>query len=349
MSKALQSLETVTEQPYNAATPLSVLVEEMTPTPLTYVRNHSARPELDVETWRLQIEGALNQPRSFSLGELQNLPVTTLVLTLECAGNGRKSMDPHPKGTPWDYGAVSAIEVMGTSLSNVLELVGLEENVSELSFTGADRGEVEPGRSVYYVRSLPIEVALHPDTMLVWAMNGETLTPDHGFPLRLHVPGWYGMAAVKWLKEIRSLKEPFEGFFQNEHYVYREESGTPEAEPVREMRVRSLIAQPLDDESLKLGAIEIAGLAWSGKGEITQVEINVDGGVSWQTAEFEQAKSKFAPQPWRFQWKPDRVGAYILRSRATDSAGETQPYEQRWNRLGYGNNGVQNITVEFLA
>jgi DMSO/TMAO reductase YedYZ molybdopterin-dependent catalytic subunit len=346
MSVHNSKLETVTKQPYNAGTPLPVLLKERTPSHLTYVRNHFPRPELDVDTWRLQLEGAIIKPRAYSLTELQNLPTKTLCITLECAGNGRRGMNPHPKGTPWGYGAVSAFEVTGTSLSNVLDPVDLQESVVELSFRGADEGKVEPGRSAPYVRSLPREVSLHPDTMLVWAMNGEPLSPDHGFPLRLHVPGWYGMAAVKWLTEIRALTEPFEGFFQTQHYVYREETGTPDGEPVREMRVRSLIAQPKGEETLKIGETEIAGAAWSGMGDITQVEISTDAGASWEMAKLHTPGSTYAPMRWTYTWAPEIPGTYTLLSRATDSSGETQPLDQRWNRLGYGNNGVQAVEIK---
>ena len=349
MSESDKKLELVTEYPFNAATPLPALNHALTPNSLTYVRNHFSIPDLDAKSFRLTMSGAVEPPGAFTLIELQDLPLKTIPLTLECAGNGRKSMDPQPKGTPWDYGAVSVIEVTGTSLSNFLETVGLQENVIELSFRGADQGEVEPGRKVSYVRSLPLELALHPDTLLVWAMNGETLTPEHGFPLRLHVPGWYGMAAVKWLMEIRALTEPFKGFFQSEHYVYREEVGTAEAEPVREMRVRSLITSPLAGDVLPSEMVEITGAAWSGKGHITQVEVSTDGGANWGQADLQLPLSAYEPIRWTFRWNPRASGTYTLLSRASDSSGGSQPLKQRWNKGGYGNNGVQNITLEILA
>jgi sulfite oxidase len=341
-------LQIVTEYPFNAATPLSVLSEAQTPNALTYVRNHFSIPDLDAKSFRLTMSGAVNHPGELTLIELQELSHKTIPLTLECAGNGRKSMDPQPKGTPWDYGAVSVIEVTGTSLSNLLETIGLNEDVIELSFHGADQGEVEPGRSVSYVRSLPLEVARHPDTMLVWAMNGETLTLEHGYPLRLHVPGWYGMAAVKWLSEIQALTEPFEGFFQSEHYVYRGEVGTAEAEPVREMRVRSLINSPLTGEKLQFGRVDIVGVAWSGKGEITQVEVSTDGGVTYKMAELQLPMSAYEPTRWAFRWNPKTTGTYTLLSRASDSSGDTQPLQQRWNKGGYGNNGLQGVELIIL-
>lgn len=273
------------------------------------------------------------------------MPIKTLSLTLECAGNGRTSMDPQPKGTPWDYGALSVLEVTGTSLSNLLQRGKLQEDVVEISFKGADSGEVQPGRKVSYIRSLPLEVALHPNTMLVWAMNGEPLPRNHGFPLRLHVPGWYGMAAVKWLIEVEARTEPFEGFFQTEHYTYQAEQGTPEGEPVREMRVRSLVISPVDGATLSSGEVEIHGLAWSGKGAVSQVEVSTDGGHSWEMAEIIPTPSAHTPSHWRWNMEDVEPGSYSVLSRAMDSTGEMQPLAQRWNALGYGNNGVQ--LVEF--
>ncbi len=345
MSKQQPSLEVVSKQPFNAGTPLTVLADQKTPAELTYIRNHFAVPELDIDSWRLYTTGAFDRGRDFTLAEIQTLPTKKLAITLECAGNGRTSMNPQPKGTPWGYGAVSVIEVKGTPLSNVMEQVGLHDHVVEISFKGADWGEVEPGREVSYVRSLPLEVALHPDTMLVWEMNGQPLSPDHGFPLRLHVPGWYGMAAVKWLTEVRALTEPFEGFFQSEHYVYLEEQGTPEAEPVRAMRVRALITSPISGDVLERGTFEIEGLAWSGNGEITQVELSFDQGGSWAITELHPPTSRYVPTRWTYRWTPESSGSYTLISRASDSSGKIQPMEQRWNQLGYGNNGVQVVEI----
>jgi DMSO/TMAO reductase YedYZ molybdopterin-dependent catalytic subunit len=345
MPKHEKSLEIVTDQPYNAATPLPALQEGITPTGLTYVRNHFSVPALEAQSWGLRISGAIAHPQVFSLADIQAMPARTQVLTLECAGNGRIWMDPQPEGTPWDLGAVSVINVTGTSLSNVMKVAGIKPGVVELSFQGADSGEIPPGRLVNYMRSLPLEMALHPETMLVWAMNGEPLPPDHGFPVRLHVPGWYGMAAVKWLVGIEALTEPFEGYFQTEQYTYREEAGTPEAEPVREMRVRSLITFPQTGATLAMGPIEVEGIAWSGKGSVTTIEFSTDAGKVWKQVDVQYPQEKFAPANWTFNWVPEGYGKINLLSRASDSSGETQPLKHRWNRLGYGNNGVQSVEI----
>lgn len=336
------SLETVSEQPYNAETPLPALLDKVTDTGLVYVRNHFEVPKLAISDWHLEVGGSVSEPQSLSYAELTALPSKVLRMTLECAGNGRKSMRPPPAGTRWGYGAVSVVEFTGTPVANVLEKVGSLRKAEEVVFHGADKGKVAPDRTEAFARSLPLEIAQDPDTILAWKMNGEPLTANHGFPLRLVVPGWYGMASVKWLHRITVASDDFIGFFQNEHYVYTEESGTPEGEPVRNIRVRSLILESNEAEG---GQQEIEGIAWSGEGEILRVEISLDGGVGWQTAELDSPTSRFDVQRWRFLWMPAEGGQFTIVSRATDTAGNIQPTKDRWNRLGYGNNGLHSQEI----
>jgi DMSO/TMAO reductase YedYZ molybdopterin-dependent catalytic subunit len=234
--------------PYNAETPLPALLDEVTDSDLVYVRNHFDVPKIDASDWMLELGGAVESPQAFSLSDITALPAKTLRMTLECAGNGRASMDPVPAGTRWGYGAVSAVEFSGTPLSNLLDQAGISKKAAEVVFHGADKGEPMPGRTEQYVRSLPLDVALKPDTILAWEMNGAPLSMNHGYPLRLVVPSWYGMASVKWLNQIIVSKEIFSGFFQDEQYVYVEEEGTPEGEPVRSIRVRSLILDSTQKE-----------------------------------------------------------------------------------------------------
>ena len=199
MTQHSPDLITVTENPYNAETPLTALLQEVTSLEQIYVRNHFTVPDVDMASWALDIAGDVKKPLSISYSELQSLPAKTLKVTLECAGNARKSVSPPPPGTLWGNGAVSVVEFSGVPLSLLLEKVGVAAGVLEAVFQGADRGEVSPGRREQFVRSLPLDVARHPDTLLAWQMNGQPLTPEHGYPVRLVVPGWYGMASVKWL------------------------------------------------------------------------------------------------------------------------------------------------------
>jgi len=345
---ANQSLQLVlvTEDPYNAETPLSALLNEVTPLDLVYVRDHFDIPQLDATKWSLDVNGAVEKPFSISYAELQALETKTLAVTLECAGNGRIQMDPLPKGTPWGYGAVSIVEFTGTPLFNVLKMAGISDRAVEVLFRGADRGEVEPGRNEWFARSLKIDMALNSDTLLVWEMNGKPLTPKHGHPMRLVVPGWYGMASVKWLTQVTLLTEPFSGFFQNEHYVYLDDEGTREGDPVQHIRTRSLIVSPVDGAVLSKGELDvIEGIAWSGYGPIAQVDVSVDRGDSWLEAELVPPSYPHGVQRWRFKWSSQTPGRHTVLSRATDALGNLQPASQRWNRLGYGNNGPHVVVV----
>ncbi len=335
-------LSTVEESPYNAETPLSALLSDVTSPELVYIRNHFEVPQIEASGWSLEVGGSVKSPQALTHSEITALPARALRMTLECAGNGRVSMDPAPPGTPWGYGAVSVIEFTGSPLSNLLEQAGILDGAVEVVFHGADSGEAMPGRTEQYVRSLPLEVALNPDTILAWEMNGEPLSVDHGFPLRLVVPSWYGMASVKWLEKIIVSTDKFSGFFQDEQYVYSEEDGTPEGELVRSIRVRSLI---LDSKQMEDSVVEISGIAWSGEGTISKVDLSWDGGKEWREAVLSESNSLFDVQRWRFQWKAAVGEELEFVSRATDSSGNVQPINDRWNRGGYGNNGLHRIRV----
>lgn len=338
----------VTKDPYNAETPLSTLLNGITPPDLVYIRNHFDVPQIDTAEWSLNVIGSGINPISISYSELRELPEKSITLTLECAGNGRKSMNPVPKGTAWDYGAISIVEFTGTPLHNVLEKAEIPDYIVEVAFHGADQGEVEPGRIEKFIRSLSLEIALNPDTLLAWEMNGQPLTPDHGFPLRLVVPKWYGMASVKWLNKIEFQTEPFKGFFQSEQYVYLDEEGTQQGAPVQHIRPRSLVATPSNGEKLDLKEIVLAGIAWSGYGTIDSVEVSVDGGLTWSEAELEAPTSIYGIQKWHHNWTPEGTGSYTLASKATDSLGNVQPSMQIQNQLGYGNNGPHKIVVSII-
>ncbi len=335
----------VTSRPLNAETPHAALLDEVTPTELFYVRNHFDAPQVSTSPWMLVVDGAVAGPLNLSLDQLKELPGKTLLVTLECAGNGRASLKPAPSGTPWDLGAVSQARFTGTPLREVLGQLELSENAVEVLFVGADRGETRTGPTVPYARSLPLEVALHPDTLLVWEMNGEALPEQHGYPLRLVVPDWYGMASVKWLQQISIITEPFEGFFQKDDYVYVGEDGLADGTPVTSMRVRALIVQPAQGSSLTPGEVRIAGIAWSGHGTLSRVEISFDQGKSWLETELDAAPSPYATQRWSYSWKPESPGKYTITVRASDSQGDTQPLSPRWNKGGYGNNSAHQVSV----
>ncbi|HEU4882698.1 MAG TPA: sulfite oxidase, partial [Longimicrobium sp.] len=243
--------------PLNLEAPLHALVEPITPTDNFYQRTNFLIPEIDAAAWSLSIGGDVRNPLTLTLDDIQAFPARTVTMTMECAGNGRIRLVPLPPGHPWDLGAVSTGTFTGVPLRDVLERAGVGARALEVMFVGADAGEVDPDRTVRFERSLPLERAMHPDVLLAWEMNGEPLRPPHGYPLRLVVPGWYGVASVKWLTEIRLIDTPLDAHFQTERYIYLGEQGLADGTPVTAMRVRALIVQPAEDEPLSAGAATV--------------------------------------------------------------------------------------------
>jgi DMSO/TMAO reductase YedYZ molybdopterin-dependent catalytic subunit len=341
-------LQPVTNDPYNAETPFNALQDEHTPIDLFYVRNHFSAPTINIIQFELEVNGAVANPFKLTLDRLRKFPARSLLLVMECAGNGRASMKPAIKGTPWNLGAISQAEFSGTSLSYLLTEADLTKNAIEVRFTGADQGKIRSGAIQPYARSLAREVAMHPDTLLVWEMNGKPLDQQHGYPLRLVVPGWYGMASVKWLQEITVLTEPFNGFFQTQEYIYIGEEGIPDNTPVSNMRVRSLILQPESDTAHQKDEIQVTGIAWTGEGEVTKVELSFDGGNQWIDANTVAPTSSYSVTRWVYAWYPENQGDYRIMVRAYDSKGESQPLNALWNEGGYGNNACHQVILSVI-
>lgn len=321
---------------------------DVTPAGMHYLLNHFDVPYVESSgEWRLGVTGLVERPLSLSVAEIVALPQKTLRVTLECAGNGRGQVTPRWPSMPWMAEAVGTAEWTGTPLKGVLERAGVKPGAVEISFTGADRG-FDRGHEHAYGRSLTVDLAMHEDVLLVHAMNGQPLLPQHGFPLRLIVPGWYGMASVKWLDAIEVLAEPYQGFQQVQTYKYKKTSDDPGV-PITHMRVKSLMAPPgIPDwytrrRLLEAGSVAIRGRAWSGSGTpIERVDVSVDG--VWHRAALDPVSSKYAWRGWRFDWSAT-PGDYVLSCRATDADGNTQPQEVPFDRGGFGNNVVQTVAV----
>lgn len=344
-ARDLASLVVVREQPFNAESPLTRQLGVITPVEQFYVRNHFASPA-SMEGWRLEVGGAVARPLSLTLADLLALPPRSLVATMECAGNGRQFLEPAVPGEPWAYGAVSTAEWTGVRLAEVLDLAGVAPDAVEVLCLGADQGPSPlDGTTIRFERSLPLAEARRDDVLLAYAMNGAPLTLAHGAPLRLVVPGWYGMASVKWLHELRLVREPFTGVFQRARYVFDRGDGSP-PEPLGWMRPRSLIIQPAAGARLSRRATLIRGFAWSGAAPAAVVEVSVDGGTSWRPAELGEGLSARAWRPWHLRWSPARAGRHLLLSRTRDASGAIQPLAPEWNVHGYGNNAVQCVEVQ---
>ena len=332
----------IIQDPYNAETPLDRLDGSDVAVGDFFVRSHFAVPAIDPPEWRLSIGGAVDAPRALDLAGLARLPRRTLRVTLECAGNGRTLLRPEVSGAPWRLGGVGTATFEGVAVRDALASSQVRADAVELLFRGADAGAVAAGRTEAFRRSLPVSVALDPDTLLAFGMNGAPLPPEHGAPVRLLVPGWYGVASVKWLVAVEALTEPFHGWFQGESYVYR--NGGDE-KPVERMRVRAMIVSPSEGAIVPPGPLEVAGSAWSGEGAVARVEVSADGGRSWSDAALAAASSRLAAISWRTSVAAPPGRQLEILARATDTAGNVQPDAAAWNRLGYGNNSIQRVRV----
>ncbi|MGH2408048.1 MAG: sulfite oxidase [Candidatus Limnocylindrales bacterium] len=330
----------------NRGMPLEALRYDVTPVGLHYLLVHFDIPALDPTAWRLAVEGLVARPRQLSLAELLTMPARTLTVTMECAGNGRARLQPRPISQPWLVEAIGTAEWTGVPLSDVLAEAHPRTDAIEAVFTGADhgrQGDVEQD----YARSLMLADASRPEVLLAYAMNGRPLEPQHGAPVRLLVPGWYGMTSVKWLTSIRLVAAPFAGYQQATAYRYqRDEDDAGEA--TTRIRVRALMIPPGYPDFLTrrryvaAGPVELRGRAWSGEAAIERVELGIDG--AWAEALLEAPAGEFAWRGWRAAWDA-MAGDHVLAVRATDAAGNAQPLEQPWNYQGMGNNLVQTVEV----
>jgi DMSO/TMAO reductase YedYZ molybdopterin-dependent catalytic subunit len=308
---------------------------------------------VEADSWRLSVRGRVGRELSLSMDELRARPATTIAVTLECAGNGRARLSPRPVSQPWLLEAVGTAEWTGVRLAQVLDEAEVGEGAVEVLFRGLDRG-VEGGEVQQYERSLPLAEARREEVLLAYAMNGEPLPPQHGFPLRLVVPGWYGMTSVKWLEEISVLDRPFEGYQQRQSYRLRQTPDEP-GEAVTRVLPRSLMIPPgipdfaTRDRLLEPGPCTLRGRAWSGFGLIERVEVSVDGGASWSDARLGHQSSSWSWRSWEWDWDPGEPGVYELCCRATDAAGKAQPLDAGWNLGGYANNEVQRVSVTVSA
>ena len=343
------SLEELQLASRNHGMPLEALRWDVTPVGLHYLLTHYDIPAVDPATWRLEIDALVEQPLSLSLDDLRSRPAVEVVATMECAGNGRVLIEPHVFSQPWLLEAVGNARWKGVALAPLLEEAGVREGVIEVLFEGLDRG-FEGEEEQVYARSLPLAEALGGDALLAYEVNGFPLPPQHGFPLRLLVPGWYGMTSVKWLARISLLDTRFDGYQMRHSYRLRQEENEV-GEPLSRMQVRALMVPPGMPEFpsrarlVHAGECALEGRAWSGEAEITNVEVSTDGGATWAEAELTPGSDgRWAWRGWRFAWLAE-PGEHELWCRARDEAGNEQPLEAQWNLGGYANNAVQRVPV----
>ncbi|WP_101391337.1 sulfite oxidase [Streptomyces sp. TLI_146] len=335
----------------NHGLPLEALRYDVTPPGLHYVLVHYDIPYADADDWQLTVGGRVRTALTFGLAALRAFPAVTHRVTMECAGNGRALLSPRPVSQPWLVEGVGTAEWTGVPLRTLLAEAGVEPDAVEAVFTGADHG-VERGVEQDYQRSLPLADALGPDpeVLVAYEMNGGPLPPQHGHPVRLVVPGWYGMAHVKWLRDITLTATPFTGFQQQVAYRLRQ-SADDRGEPVTRIAPRALMIPPGFPDFMsrtrvvRPGPWPLEGRAWSGRAPVTRVEVSTDGGRGWYEAELDPADGHaWAWRRWRAPWRAT-PGSHVLSARATDADGATQPLTQPWNRGGFANNLVQRVSV----
>jgi DMSO/TMAO reductase YedYZ molybdopterin-dependent catalytic subunit len=332
-----EDLVYLSREPINAETPLERQVGLITPASRHYVRNHFAIPAAPD---RLAVEGAVRTPLQLKMADIRSLPPRSLVVTLECAGNGRAFLDPPVGGEQWRTGAVGTAEWTGASLREVLEMAEPLSSAVDVHCIGADTGTpAGTDARIAYERSLPMGDALREDMLLAYAMNGSDLPAEHGAPLRLIVPGWYGMASVKWLTRLRLLERRFEGFFQSERYVVGDR-------PLREIAARALTVWPREGERLTPQPFVARGYAWSGRGDLERVELSTDGGGNWRNATLDEGITPYAWRQWHATIAPHRSGQIVLFARAVTTEGTTQPLQEVRNERGYENNAARPVRIE---
>jgi DMSO/TMAO reductase YedYZ molybdopterin-dependent catalytic subunit len=336
----------------NHALPLESLRHEITPVGLHYLLIHFDIPDVDARTWRLEVGGRVERPLTLSLEDVQARPARAVAVTMECAGNGRALLAPRAASQPWLMEAVGTAEWTGTPLAPILEEAGVLPESVDVVFTGFDRG-IQGDVEHTYERSLPLAEALGDDALLAYAVNGQPLPSQHGFPLRLVVPGWYGMTHVKWLRSITVVDESFGGWQQAVAYHLRQSEEDP-GRPVTRMLPRSLMIPPgIPDflsrtRFLEPGPCLLQGRAWSGWGPVVRVEVSADGGESWADADLGEPTSEHAWRGWSYEWDAG-PGEHELSCRATDAAGNTQPAQGEWNFDGFCNNAVQRVRAVVAA
>ena len=345
----------LTQRPPQLETPLPYFKELITPNKALFVRWHIAQvpTSVDLNLWRLKVGGNTEKELQLSMDDLKQFERVNYTAVIQCSGNGRSFFAPRVAGGQWKHGAMGNVAFTGARLRDILNRAGLRAGSVDVSFDGLDR---PPLPSVPdFVKSLPVEKALEDDILVAYEMNGEYMPLLNGFPARLVVPGWYATYWVKALTEITVLPKQFEGFWVKSAYRIPDTAcgcvppGTPPRKtvPVNRMTTRSLIIDPPEGAPLRAKEpAEIMGVAFSGGYSIKDVIVSVDGGRTWKEARLGQDKGRYSWIQWFFPWRPEAPGKYTLMARATNSIGESQPWEGLWNPAGYLWNKIEKVEIE---
>lgn len=344
-------------RPANYEATRDTFTTRITPIERFYIRNHFDLPAGDpatwAKTWRLEVRGLVKKPVAFALEDLAKLKQHTVEAVLQCAGNGRGLFHPRVPGVQWRWGAMGNAEWTGVRFADVLAAAGVAKDAQHVQLQGAERPTVDT--TPPFIRAIPIAKALHPDTLVALRMNGRPLSPHHGYPARLVVPGWVGDDWLKWLATVEVRADEPTAFFYQTGYRFPAKPGAPGAAvPADQMQVmtklvvKSQLGSVSDGDVLAPGPHELVGVAFSGEARIAKVEVTLDGGATWQPAKLDAHDSKYGFRVFRHAWTA-APGKYRIGSRATDTAGATQPVEPVWNPSGYLYNAIDFAGVEVRA
>jgi DMSO/TMAO reductase YedYZ molybdopterin-dependent catalytic subunit len=338
-------MRVMTKRPLNAETPRENLRTWITDNAVFFKRNQGQFMDTPIKLsdWQLLIEGLVEKKLRVTYDDLQRLPRVEVANTLECSGNGRSLLKQKAAGNPWTIGGVGNAIWGGIRLRELLEKAGLQDNAEHVSFEGLDKPLGSAG--IKFIRSIPIEKAMS-STLLAYEMNGQPLPLEHGFPLRALALGWTGANCVKWVHKITVLDRPYEGFFMDNVYrVFQKGEDPKSGEVVKDIHIKSIIVEPANGASFSAGTVPVRGSAYAGEAGIQKVDVSVDDGQTWNPAKLIGLQQPYAWRHWEYMWQAEQPGDFTIMARATDTDGRRQPATARWNKLGYGNNGIREHSV----
>ncbi len=348
-------LTLLNDRPVNAETPPHLLDDDVTPTTRHFIRNNGIPPEnMSPDGWSLTVDGLVNNPMTLSIADLKSkFEVVTERLVVECGGNGRAFFDPPAKGNQWSLGAVACSEWTGVRYSDVLKAAGVKDNVIYTAHVGADSHLSGKDGKLAISRGVPIEKAMNPHNLIAFAMNGKELHPMNGAPLRLVVPGWPGSCSQKWLKRVWLRDVVHDGpkmtgkAYRVPKYPVEAGQKVPKGdfEIIQAMPVKSLITTPQTGIKLSGRSMKVGGHAWAGDGKVSKVDVSIDFGATWQSADLSDPANPYAWQRFGAGITFPMAGYYEVWARATDSEGRSQPFAIAWNPKGYLNNSMHRISV----
>jgi DMSO/TMAO reductase YedYZ molybdopterin-dependent catalytic subunit len=338
-----EKLTVRSSRPINLETPLAELTSYDTPPNVFFVRNNLDSPVIDPATWTLSVDGEVDRPLTLRLDDLRTLPMVGEDVVLECAGNGRAFHKPRASGIQWEYGAVGNQSWRGVRLADVLALARPRPTGRHVAFDGADRPPTPQAPD--FVRSIPLWKAWESHTIIALEMGGRPLPQLHGGPARILVPGFVGSASIKWVERITLLPDEFDGFYMKTNYTAPRADSDKEVYSLQSLEVKSIIVSPRDGARVPPGRTTVWGWAWSGEGELTGIDVSLDGGQTWTPAAFVGPGQRYSWRRWEYGWDA-KPGPHTLMTRASDSLGRVQPAARAFNRLGYRWNVIHALRVE---